>query len=127
MSKKRKAAIKYADEQFSLYIREKERRCFTCGTTRNLQCGHLISRSFISTRWVEDNGHAQCVECNQRHEEDESIYKDMFIEEYGQEAYDNLKSRSCRPFLKTAEEIRGIGREYKQKYEILKKRREWDE
>ena len=127
MSKKRKNAIKFADEQFSLYVREKEKECYTCGTPHNLQCGHLITRACFSTRWSEANGHSQCVKCNSKHEEDESIYNEKFIKEYGLQAFEALKILSCRPHLRSAEEIRIIGRFFKQKYETLKVRGEWDE
>lgn len=60
------------DAVFSLYIRRKYARgdtvkCFTCFTekpVKEMQCGHFIPRSHLSTRWLEENCHPQCVGCN---------------------------------------------------------------
>lgn len=63
---------KELDRIFSIYVREKDAKngynvCYTCGVTkptRELQCGHFISRSYLSTRFDEDNARPQCVGCN---------------------------------------------------------------
>lgn len=57
---------KELDRVFSLYIRAKyPRRCFTCGKVDGqLQCGHFVSRSYLVTRWDENNCRPQCVGCN---------------------------------------------------------------
>jgi 5-methylcytosine-specific restriction endonuclease McrA len=55
-----------ADRIFSLYIRAKYPKiCYTClATGKTLQCGHFISRSYLATRWNENNARPQCVGCN---------------------------------------------------------------
>jgi hypothetical protein len=56
---------KELDSIFSKYIRAKyPKKCYTCGRTGTLQCGHFISRSYLATRFSEDNCRPQCVGCN---------------------------------------------------------------
>lgn len=55
---------KIADIVFSLWIRKRDGQCFTCGSKKNLQNGHYISRAKNITRYDEENCHAQCVGCN---------------------------------------------------------------
>lgn len=53
------------DAIFSTYIRTKYgKTCYTCGGTGTLQCGHFISRSYLATRWDENNCRPCCVGCN---------------------------------------------------------------
>ena len=53
------------DRVFSLYIRKKyPAECYTCGKKGTLQCGHFISRVYLSTRFDENNARPQCVGCN---------------------------------------------------------------
>ena len=70
---KRKNLIKKLDVVFSKYIRLRDSdpegycRCATCGEVHHwtkIQAGHFISRKHYSTRWDEENVHAQCVACN---------------------------------------------------------------
>ena len=57
---------KLLDAIFSKYIRAKyPKRCYTCGKQGvSLQCGHFIARSYLATRFDEDNCRPQCVGCN---------------------------------------------------------------
>jgi len=44
-----------------------ESSCFTCGSTKELQVGHLFERRHRHTRWDVDekgNNHLQCPNCN---------------------------------------------------------------
>jgi len=62
------------DKWFSLYIRLRDAtdeglvQCFTCGIVKyykkGMQCGHFQSRSFLATRFDEENCQPQCVGCN---------------------------------------------------------------
>ena len=53
------------DAVFSKYIRAKyPARCYTCGKQGTLQCGHFVARSYLATRFDEDNCRPQCVGCN---------------------------------------------------------------
>lgn len=53
------------DDIFSKYIRAKYgSKCYTCEKEVGNQCGHFISRSYLATRWEEDNCRPQGVGCN---------------------------------------------------------------
>lgn len=72
--KKSQAKLKKdLDKVFSIYVRQKyadkegKAQCYTCEVTkevRELHCGHFISRSYLATRFEEDNVRPQCVGCN---------------------------------------------------------------
>ena len=64
---------KELDKWFSLYIRLRYSenglvQCFTCGCVKHykkgMQNGHFQSRSFLATRFDEENCQPQCVGCN---------------------------------------------------------------
>jgi hypothetical protein len=64
---------KELDTVFSQFIRQKYAdkdgnvACFTCGKVmhwKQIQNGHFISRSYLATRFHEDNCRPQCVGCN---------------------------------------------------------------
>tara|TARA_R110002020_G_scaffold172845_1_gene363355 strand:+ start:11 stop:418 length:408 start_codon:yes stop_codon:yes gene_type:complete len=65
---------KELDTYFSLYIRLRDAdslgfvQCFTCQRFKHyksgMQNGHFQSRSFLSTRFDEENCQPQCVGCN---------------------------------------------------------------
>ena len=65
---------KELDKIFSVFIRLRDAtdeglcQCFTCGKVSHyktgMQNGHFQSRSFLSTRFDEENCQVQCVGCN---------------------------------------------------------------
>ena len=65
---------KELDKIFSVFIRLRDAtdeglcQCFTCGKVSHyktgMQNGHFQSRSFLSTRFDEENCQPQCVGCN---------------------------------------------------------------
>ena len=65
---KKKVSIKAltlkADLVFGKYIRQRDERCATCGSTETPQCGHFVSRKYKATRWDETNANRQCSACN---------------------------------------------------------------
>lgn len=81
--KKQKTVTWYkheADKWWSLATRlrfaelkdwEHRAECITCGTSlpiKKLQCGHFMSRSYNSTRYLEQNTAPQCYGCNVMHQ-----------------------------------------------------------
>lgn len=73
VKKKTNARLKKElDKIFSQYIRQKYAKdgivkCYTCGsakTIKEIQNGHFVSRSYLATRFSEDNCRPQCVGCN---------------------------------------------------------------
>lgn len=70
---KQSEAIKKLDSVFSKYIRLRDAmpngtfRCISCGKILPMQtadAGHFFSRMHMSTRFDEDNVHAECRQCN---------------------------------------------------------------
>ena len=90
MAKKRSRSkiVKELDSMFSKFIRQRDSEnglcsCSTCGVRKpikQMQAGHFMSRTKYSTRWDEDNVHAQCAGCNmwkQGRQYEMSIYIDQ--------------------------------------------------
>jgi 5-methylcytosine-specific restriction endonuclease McrA len=74
---------KLADDVFSLYIRKRDGRCFTCGSYENLQCGHYIPRDCLELRYAEKNCNAQCVGCNVFKKGNYTAYSLALMRKYG--------------------------------------------
>lgn len=66
MTKKRQNYMRQADALFSKFIRERDGRCQACGTADNLQCAHIISRSYKAIRTHQWNAVALCRGCHVR-------------------------------------------------------------
>lgn len=66
------------DRVFSVFIRIRDDgTCFTCNNEKHWryqQNGHYVSRSYLSTRFDEENCHCQCSGCN--------IFKKGNMDEY---------------------------------------------
>ena len=60
---KRSTLKRKADKLFSLKIRE-GKVCFNCGSVKNIQCSHIVSRSYKNTRWDLDNAIPLCQGCH---------------------------------------------------------------
>jgi len=74
---------KIADDVFSKYIRQRDGKCFTCGSPENLQCGHYIPRDCLELRYSEKNCHAQCVGCNVFRKGNYTAYSLAMMKKYG--------------------------------------------
>ena len=92
-------------KEFNLFIRQRDKNiCFTCGSTKQPTCGHLITCANESTQFDELNCHCQCAGCNMVHEWHPETYTLKFIQIYGQDRYENLVMKSKQKSgLKTAE------------------------
>lgn len=94
--------IQRLDRVFSLYIRHRDAedgycRCISCGRVghvNDMQCGHFFSRSNMSTRWDEDNCHAQCPTCNCTLLGNLGAYRDALIDKIGVWRIESLRTRS---------------------------------
>lgn len=82
----KKKLTKQLDKVFSLYIRNRDRKCYTCKRVypvSELQCGHYVSRSYRSLRYDERNCHAQCVGCNVFRKGNMTVYAINLVNDYG--------------------------------------------
>ena len=92
---KRKRAIMAADRAFSTFIRTRDSqeyegrafKCISCGRILPIDqadCGHYINRRHMSTRYSEDNCHAQCRACNRFDEGNIYNYRKGLYEKLGE-------------------------------------------
>lgn len=127
-AQRRRSAIRKADTAFSLFIRERDYyKCCTCPKDKGsapIQCGHLFTRGFYSTRWEEDNAKAQCAGCNMRHERDPGPMTVVWLEEFGQEGYADISRQANRASNFKTWEIEEIAEKYTKKLEELMARRD---
>jgi len=92
---------RYLEDELDAITREilhlAERSCFTCGSTKELQVGHLFERRHRHTRWdtsEKGNCHLQCARCNCAHEADRSKYENMFTIRFGERAFAEVADRA---------------------------------
>lgn len=83
---------KEADRVFSIFIRQRDTQCVTCGG-RNDHAGHYISRSWLNLRYDPQNVNAQCVRCNIFLKGNMDEYTLFLVRTYGIEILDALKQR----------------------------------
>lgn len=90
------------DRVFSLYIRKVYSNdfgmvmCYTCskvGETKEMQCGHFISRSHMNTRWDEQNCRVQCVGCNIFKNGNYTEFSYRLLKEIGESGLDELMEK----------------------------------
>lgn len=82
------------DTVFSRYIRQKYGNlCYTCGREGIMQCGHFISRTYLSTRWDEDNCRPQCVGCNIYGNGKFLDFEDHLIQDLGIQKVNEIKAK----------------------------------
>jgi len=117
----RKKLVKDLDNIFSKYIRARDGKCIVCGTTVNLQNGHLFSRKAFSTRWSEINCSTQCRNCNYIHTFDFEPYRNAFVKKYGQEQYDKLYLKFKSPLKISNSELELMILYYKNKLKDLER------
>lgn len=89
------------DELVRRVLRQDERVCFTDGKRGTaddpLQVSHLFGRSQRPTRFDvhhDGNNHMMHESCNNRHNDDKSIYRNAFVARHGQDAYDEVERRA---------------------------------
>ena len=109
-TKRKPNLVKKLDKVFSLYIRLRDvmpsgyTRCIACGRIKpfdETDCGHYHSRTHMSTRYDEDNCHAECRFCNRMSSEHLIGYRENLIRKIGQHRVDLLtvKASSAKHYL----------------------------
>lgn len=66
-----------ADALFSQIIRLRDGKCLRCGTTKNLQCSHVINRDHMAHRWDKKSAMTLCYGCHLQwwHKEPLEVHK----------------------------------------------------
>ena len=99
---KKKEGIPYAKKRawgaFSKYIRARDGKCFTCGSTENLQAGHFIKASQCNNyfNFNETNVNAQCMRCNVFLDGNYIEYTIAMIDKHGVEIIQELKDENLK-------------------------------
>lgn len=130
--KKRKVDLKAKlDTQFSLFIRARDAmpngyaKCISCGKIhfwRELQCGHYMSRRYMSTRFDEDNCHAQCVACNMFNQGNIQGYRRGLLEKIGEKRINLIELKAMNSIRKYSDlEYIELTKYYKLRTEKLRK------
>lgn len=121
------------DKVFSQYIRLKYSdengycRCISCGKIhfwKDIQCGHYMSRRYMSTRWSEDNVRPQCVACNIFNQGNIQMFRRALIKEIGEQRVDLIEARARQETCKYSEfEYSAMIKDFKKKViQLLKEK-----
>lgn len=99
-------------DTFSLWIRHRDGRCVTCGSTKNGQAGH---RWHGKLDFDEININRQCSACNKWKQGNLSKYDDYLISKYGMEGWQALYERKNKTGAeyRTDEDYQAIIDKYK--------------
>lgn len=117
--------IKRLDKEFSLYIRMRDSRpygftafkCISCGRIKpfdQADCGHYYSRTKMSTRFDEENCHAECRWCNRFSADHLDYYRENLIKKIGSAKFELLRLRSLSTKKWSAFELEYLIKYYKQ-------------
>lgn len=98
---------------FSKWVRERDKRCVTCGSTNGLQAGHFWHNCLD---FDEININAQCSQCNHYMSGNLAPYSVYLIRKYGKEAFEELEKRhwlALRGEIRTEKDYLDIIDKYK--------------
>lgn len=91
MKKKNKTTLrKKAWTIFSKWVRNRDKRCVTCGSTNSLQAGHFFHGVLD---FDEVNINAQCARCNKWLHGNLAVYSNYLLNKYGEEEFKKLDQR----------------------------------
>lgn len=77
-------------DKFSLFVRNRDGKCVTCGSPNQLQAGHFWHNVLD---FDEMNVNAQCKKCNVWLSGNLAVYSTYLIEKYGLDKFNDLKIR----------------------------------
>lgn len=103
---------KLADKIFSIWIRNRDKACVTCGSTRNLQNGHFISRSVNILRYDERNNNCQCLVCNVFYHGNMPAYSEFMLKKHGADIITKLLKEKQQLHQFTRQELEEIIKRY---------------
>lgn len=123
--------VKKLDKEFSLFIRLRDSKafgfkafkCISCGQIKPFEkadCGHYYSRVKMSTRFDEDNAHAECSFCNRYRADHLDGYRENLIKKIGQPRFDVLRYRSNQTKKWSAFELEQLIKYYKEQNKKLR-------
>ena len=83
-----------ADRWFSKWIRNRDGACRECGTVANLQCAHIISRSYKSIRTSASNAVTLCREHHVYFTHRPLEWEEWVVAEFGRDYYESLRKQA---------------------------------
>mgnify|MGYP001579536183 CR=1 FL=1 len=99
--KLRKKLIRELDALVAQIVKSRDLVCVICPPQAPkdtvMDCGHLFSRRYHSTRWELLNTHTQCRYHNSLHRFDTHPYNSWFIQKYGKDKWDALYKQAHTP------------------------------
>lgn len=93
MPKTRKSLKAKADRVFSLYIRS-QGACEWCLRTKDqvqLQCAHIFSRRYLSTRYSPTNVLCLCAACHRKAHDQPIEFAEFCKKHLGEDIYNELR------------------------------------
>ena len=90
---KRKKPVNYHKKTwqlFSKWVRERDKKCVTCGARNTLQAGHFWHGVLD---FDEMNINAQCSQCNKWKHGNLAVYSNYLIDKYGLKKFKELELR----------------------------------
>tara|TARA_R110000851_G_scaffold116827_2_gene243253 strand:+ start:166 stop:573 length:408 start_codon:yes stop_codon:yes gene_type:complete len=122
---------KELDKWFSIYIRLRDAtdeglvQCFTCGCVKHykkgMQNGHFQSRSFLATRFDEENCQPQCVGCNMFKQGEQYKFSLYLDSKYGEGKAEELEFLARTTVKFSRDDYEDSIRYYKSAVEKIKK------
>jgi len=100
-------------DTFSKWIRERDKRCVTCGATEGLQAGHFWHNCLD---FDEMNINAQCARCNHYLSGNLAVYASYLIAKHGVKKFQDLEARhylAMKGEHYTVEDYESIIKKYK--------------
>lgn len=122
-AKTKSQLTKELDTVFSQYIRNSRSKngictCITCDReyeVKKIQCGHFMSRQYMSTRWDERNVAPQCYGCNVMQQGKQFEFSLKLGKELSEELY--LLSKQTKKY--SLDELKELIEYYKEKLKNL--------
>lgn len=119
---------------FSLYIRLRDclyttgtlthGKCITCNRNysfKKLQAGHFVSGHGGAIMFLEDNCHAQCMQCNVFEHGNVIAYYPIMVKMYGQKRVDELSNLKHTISSWTIPDLEKVQKDIQKKIDYLKK------
>jgi hypothetical protein len=98
---------KKADTIFSIWIRQRDKKCFFCNNPAS-QNSHFWGRANSATRYLPENCDGICGGCHMRHEgSKQGLYRTKKIEQLGEQGYKDLE-QLARSTVKRAKAIQNL-------------------
>ena len=126
--KKKKPSLKRlkekADKLLSLYVRQRDAdqhgivKCVTCSNKthwKGVDCGHWLSRSYLSTRFEETNVAAQCKRCNAWFGGRPDDFERFIAAKHGKEEVERLRALKHQSIKRTTSDYEELISELQEK------------